>query len=111
MVVMRNVLRISNMYGNHEYTVAFHDEDGEMGPIVGFYPDGWRNLRIGAPFLYSYYTFTLLDHEGGLMLDGGNTDHQIDDKEMNKVRAFIIQELRACGIAGDGRIEGRTYHF
>ena len=99
----RNVLRIPNQYKTKMYTVAFHDEDGEMGPIVGFYPDSWTNVEVGGPFIYSYYTFTLLEHFGGLLLDGGNTDHQISGDWMFRVKEFIREELKARGIVGDGR--------
>ena len=58
-------------------------------PMIEFYDSRYPHTKFGQ-FVSRYYVGTLLDHDGGLCLDGGNPDEwSVNAKDMKTVRNYI----------------------
>ena len=73
------------VYGQDEPCVEFYDNDYDFSP--------WLGTR--GQFVSSYNLGTLLEHSGGLYLDGGEPKWTLDANEMQEIRAWLVARLIA----------------
>lgn len=63
--------------------------DGE--PLVEFFDTRHEHSDLGQ-FVTRYYLSTLIDSSGGLMLDGGVTDWNVNEPCMNRIRDWLRRQ-------------------
>ena len=82
------IVNKGDMYGRN--FCLMHDEHE---PVIEFYDSRYPHTKFGQ-FVSRYYVSTLLDHDGGLCLDGGNRDEwTVSSQDMKTVRDYL------CGVA------------